>query len=127
MSNGLHAAARIGGASSWGDVAVQDAPFLGGRSSLRGYASRRYIGDRTAFGSVELRMPIGTIPLLINWKSGLFGLADVGRVWLDGDSPGGWHAGFGGGVWINALGQTFSAAFAHGDENRFYLQKGMSF
>jgi hypothetical protein len=128
MSDGLHLAARVGGASSWGDVAVQDAPYIGGRSSVRGFSSRRFIGDRTAFGSVELRMPFtGTVPLLINWKPGVFALADAGRVWVDGDSPGGWHAGIGAGVWISALGQTFSAAFAHGDGNRFYLTKGMSF
>jgi hemolysin activation/secretion protein len=128
MSNGLHLAARVGGASAWGDVAVQDAPYIGGRSSVRGFSSRRFMGDRTAFGSVELRLPLETrIPLLINWKSGVFALADAGRVWLDGESPGKWHAGFGGGIWINALGQTFSAAFAHGEGNRFYITKGMSF
>ena len=73
-------------------------------------------------------MPLsGRLPLLINWKYGVFALADAGRVWLDGESPGGWHAGLGGGMWINALGQTFSAAFAHGEGNRFYLTKGMAF
>jgi hypothetical protein len=72
-------------------------------------------------------MPMGTVPLLINWTSGVFGLVDAGRVWIDGDSPGKWHAGVGGGVWLSALGQTLSVAFAHGDSNRFYLQKGMSF
>jgi hemolysin activation/secretion protein len=106
---------------------VQDAPYIGGRSSVRGFSSRRFIGDRTAFGSVELRMPFGTVPLLINWKSGVFALADAGRVWIDGESPGKWHTGIGAGVWITALGQTFSAAFAHGEGNRFYLNKGLSF
>ncbi|HEX6574180.1 MAG TPA: hypothetical protein VF042_04345 [Gemmatimonadaceae bacterium] len=127
IPDGLHAAARIGGAAGWGDFAVQDAPYIGGRSSVRGYSARRFIGDKTAFGSVELRQPVGKLPLLINWDAGVFALADAGRVWLDGESPGGWHKAFGGGVWINALGQTLSAAFAHGDGNRFYLQKGMSF
>jgi hypothetical protein len=128
MTNGLHLAARVGGASAWGDFAVQDAPYIGGRSSVRGFPSRRFMGDRTAFGSVELRLPLEMrIPLLINWNSGVFALADAGRVWNDGKSPGNWHAGFGGGMWINALGQTFSAAYAHGEGNRFYLTKGMSF
>lgn len=127
-NNGLNLAARAGGASGWGDLALQDAPYIGGRSSVRGYPSRRFLGDRTVFGSVELRMPLsGRLPLLINWKYGVFALADAGRVWLDGESPGGWHAGLGGGMWINALGQTFSAAFAHGEGNRFYLTKGMAF
>ena len=128
MSNGLHLAARVGGESAWGDVAVQDAPYIGGRSSVRGYSARRYIGDRTAFGSVELRLPLETtFPLLINWKPGVFALADAGRVWLDGESAGKWHAGIGGGMWITALGQTFTVAAAHGEGNRFYLSKGMSF
>lgn len=126
-NSGLSGAFRIGGATASGDVPVQEAPFIGGRSSVRGYTSRRFIGDAAGFGSAEIRMPMGTVPLLINWKSGVFGFIDAGRVWIDGDSPGKWHAGIGGGVWLSALGQTLSVAFAHGDSNRFYLQKGMSF
>ena len=126
--SGLSAAFRLGGATASGDIPVQEAPFIGGRTSVRGYSSRRFIGDAAAFGSAEIRAPLsGTFPLLINWNPGVFGLVDAGRVWLDGDSPGKWHAGYGGGVWLSALGQTFSVVFAHGDSNRFYLQKGMSF
>ncbi|HZI99453.1 MAG TPA: ShlB/FhaC/HecB family hemolysin secretion/activation protein [Gemmatimonadaceae bacterium] len=126
-SSGLSAAFRLGGATASGDIPVQEAPYIGGRSSVRGYSARRFIGDAAGFGSAEIRMPLGTVPLLINWNSGVFGLLDAGRVWVDGDSPGKWHAGYGAGVWISALGQTFSVSFAHGDSNRFYLQKGMSF
>gem|GEM_PF-159223 len=126
-NTGVSAAFRIGGATASGDIPVQEAPYIGGRSSVRGYSSRRFIGDAAGFGSAEIRVPMGTVPLLINWKSGVFGLLDAGRVWIDGDSPGKWHTGFGGGVWLSALGQTLSVAFAHGDSNRFYLQKGMSF
>jgi hypothetical protein len=126
-ATGSHVAFRAGGSSSWGRVPVQHAPFLGGRSTVRGYSPQRYIGDRTAYGSTELRVPVGTVPLLIKWKTGIFGLADAGRVWLDGESPGRWHAGFGGGLWFSSLGQAFSVVYAHGEENRFYLQNGMSF
>lgn len=31
---------------------------------------------------------------------GVFGLAAAGRVFVDGDSPGGWHTGVGGGIWF---------------------------
>ena len=123
----MSAAFRLGGSTASGDIPVQEAPFIGGRSSVRGYTSRRFLGDAAGFGSAEVRVPFGIVPLLINWKSGVFGLVDAGRVWLDGDSPGKWHAGIGGGVWLAALGQTLSVAFAHGDSNKFYLQKGMSF
>ena len=134
-ANGAHAAFRIGGAIATGDFPVQEAAVIGGRSSLRGFASRRFTGDRAAFGSAEVRLPVGQVPLFIKWKTGVFGLADLGRVWVQDcescDTPdsdeGGWHSGFGGGLWFSSLGQTFSIAYAHGDEHRFYLQKGMSF
>ena len=133
--NGIHLAVRVGGAASTGDFPVQEAAFVGGRSSVRGYASRRFTGDRAAFGSTELRVPVGIVPFFIKWKSGVFGLADIGRVWVKGcdacSSPGvndgGWHSGFGGGLWFSSLGQTFSVAYAHGEEHRFYVHKGMSF
>jgi hypothetical protein len=77
---------------------------------------------------VELRVPVAvTVPLLVRWRLGVFGLADAGRVWFEQQSPGGWHTGVGGGIWLSSLGQTFSLAYAHGESNRVYLQKGMSF
>jgi hypothetical protein len=126
-ATGYHVALRAGGAAASGDVPVQNAPAIGGGSTVRGYSSRRYTGDRSAFGSAEVRAPVGTLPLFLKWKTGVFALADAGRVWMDGESLGGWHKGVGGGVWFAALGQTLSVAYAHGDENRFYLQKGLFF
>ena len=70
-------------------------------------------------------MPVGTVNLLLRWNTGIFGLADVGRVWSSGDSDGGWHKGFGGGVWVEALGRAFSVAYAKGDGHRFYVKTGM--
>ncbi len=72
-------------------------------------------------------MPAGTLPLFVRWNTGVFGIADVGRVWFEDRSEGGWHAGVGGGFWLSALGQTVSIAVVRGDENRVYLQRGMSF
>jgi hemolysin activation/secretion protein len=125
--NKTHLAFRAGGSIASESTPLQHAPFLGGGSTLRGYTTRRYAGDQAAYGSAEIRIPAGTLPFLIKWKMGVFGLADVGRVWLDGDSPGGWHKGYGGGIWLSALGQAFSVAYAHGEENRFYIQKGLFF
>ena len=78
-------------------------------------------------GSVELRVPIGTVPLFIKWSAGVFGLADAGRVWLNERSEGGWHTSFGGGIWLSSLGQTFSLAYAYGEENHVYAYRGLSF
>ncbi len=33
-------------------------------------------------------------------RFGVFGLADVGRVFLEGESSDRWHTAFGGGLWI---------------------------
>jgi hypothetical protein len=125
--NGTHLAFRVGGEIASGSFPVQHAPAIGGRRTVRGYGYQRYRGESSTFGSAEIRVPTGTVPLFVKWQSGVFALADAGRVWFDGESPGGWHSGFGGGFWLSSLGQTFSIAYAHGEANRFYLTRGLSF
>jgi len=120
-------ALRVGGSGAWGDVPVQHSASVGGRTTLRGFRSQRYRGDTAAFGSAEVRVPLTRVNLLARWNLGVFGLADVGRVWFEGSSPGGWHRGYGGGVWLEALGIAASAAYARGEEDRFYLNFGPSF
>ena len=124
---GTHFAVRAGGAVASDRTPILHSPAIGGRHTLRGYSWRRYTGERTAYGSAELRVPTGSVPLFIRWKMGVFGLADIGRVWFDGESDGGWHKGYGGGVWLSTLGQTFSVAYARGEKGGIYFQKGVSF
>ncbi len=125
--NGTHLALKAGGEIASGSYPVQHAPAIGGRRTVRGYGYQRFRGESATFGSAEIRVPLGIVPLLVKWQSGIFGLADAGRVWFDGRSPGGWHSGFGGGFWLSSLGQTFSVSYAHGEEHRFYFQRGLSF
>jgi len=125
--NGINLALRVGGETASGAFPVQHAPAIGGRRTMRGYGYQRFRGETAAFGSAELRVPIGIVPLFIKWNAGVFGLADAGRVWFDEQSEGGWHTSIGGGVWISSLGQTFSLAYAHGEEHHFYLQKNLAF
>jgi hypothetical protein len=128
LGGGTHLAFRAGGAlASTPDVPLLNAPAIGGRSTLRGYDSRRFTGDRTAYGSAELRVPVGVLPFLIRWNVGVFGLADAGRVWYDNSSPGTWHTAAGGGIWFSTLGQTFSIAYAKGEKASFYIRKGAFF
>ena len=122
-----HLALRAGGSIASGPFLVQHAPAIGGRETLRGYSWQRFTGESSAYGSAEIRVPAGTLPLFVRWNTGVFGIADVGRVWFEDRSEGGWHAGVGGGFWLSALGQTVSIAVVRGDENRVYLQRGMSF
>lgn len=128
FGGGTHLAFRAGGAfASTPDVPLLNAPAIGGRSTLRGYDSRRFTGDRTAFGSTELRVPVGVLPFLIRWNVGVFGLADAGRVWYDGRSDGTWHTAAGGGIWFSTLEQTISIAYAKGEKGSFYIRKGAFF
>jgi hypothetical protein len=122
-----HVALRAGGALAGGNVPVQLAPSVGGRSSLRGYSWRRFAGDAAAHGSAELRVPVTTVNFLVRSRLGFFALADAGRVWFDGASPGGWHYGLGGGIWLASLGQALSLAYVHGEAGRLYVKRGMFF
>src|SRR5690606_215720 len=123
----LHLATRLGGMGVVGDAPVFESAFIGGRHSLRGFRSDRFAGDAAVYGGTELRLPLGTLPLLVNGEVGIFGLADAARVWQDGDSPGGWHTGVGGGAWFAAFGRAVSAAYAHGERGRFYVWAGLPF
>lgn len=107
-------ALRAGGEAAWGAFPVQEAAFIGGSPRLRGYRHQRFVGDRAAFGSAELRVPVGS-------GAGVFALADAGRVWHAGRSAGGWHTALGGGAWVRAVGHTLTATFAYGEEPVLYL------
>jgi len=124
---GTHLALRMGGDLASGAYSVLHAPAIGGRRTLRGYGYQRYRGESSTFGSAEVRVPTGTVNLFVKWESGVFALADAGRVWFDGSSPGGWHTGLGGGFWLSSLGQTISVSYARGEDHRFYIHRGMSF
>jgi hemolysin activation/secretion protein len=122
-----HLAARVGGAGAFGDFPVFESAFVGGRHSLRGFRSDRFAGDAALFGGAELRVPLGTVPLLVNGELGVFGLADAARVWHSGESPGGWHTGIGAGLWFTALGRAVSVAYARGESGRLYAWAGLPF
>ncbi len=113
-------AVRAGGQKAFGEFPLQYAAFLGGSPSLRGYAFDRFAGDASAFGSAELRVPLAG-------PFGVLGLADAGRVWYDGDSPGGWHTALGGGGFVRAGGYTASLLYAYGERGIVYLRLGLPF
>jgi hypothetical protein len=125
LPNRVHLAARGGASMASGLFPAQYAAMIGGWNTLRGYRWERFSGDAAADGSAELRVPVGTVNLFLRWNAGIFGLADVGRVWSSGESEGGWHKGFGGGVWLEALGRAISFAYAKGEEHRLYVKAGL--
>lgn len=127
LGGGPILALRAGGEVVEGDFPFHEAVFLGGPGSLRGYPFQRFAGDAAAFGSAELRQPLGQIKLLVRGRLGVFALADAGRVWVDGDSPGSWHTDLGGGLWFETLGYVGTFTVAQGDVTRWYLGLGLPF
>jgi hypothetical protein len=93
-------ALRAGGEKLYGEFPYFDAAFIGGSRSLRTEHRQRFAGDASLFGTTELRVPLASFPFILPWNVGALGFIDVARVYVDGDSPGGWHQGTGAGVWI---------------------------
>jgi hypothetical protein len=97
---------------------------------VRGLREDRYAGDGSAYGNAELRMRLGRFFALLPGDYGVFGLADVGRVFLEGESSDVWHTGVGGGFWFAFLepANTISVSLARGDgRTAFYLRAGFAY
>ena len=90
----------------------------------------RYAGDAVVYAGAELRLFLTKFFLLLPGDFGVFGLGDVGRVYLEGESSDRWHGAAGGGIWFAFLGRanTLSMAVARGEERTgFYLRAGFGF
>ena len=123
-------ALRVGGKKVWGQYPFFESAFIGGASTVRLGTVNRYAGDASAYGSAELRLSLARFELILPTQLGVFGLADVGRVYLAGESSDTWHSAFGGGLSLSYLQRayTFSVALAAGDERTaVYVQAGFGF
>ena len=72
-----------------GDYPFHESAFLGGPGRigigetdhpLRGFYKNRFAGDAVLYGNAELRLALADIRILVPGRFGLFGAADVGRV-----------------------------------------------
>lgn len=122
-------ALRGGGEMLFGDAPFQEAAYLGGRRNLRGWSSERFAGEGLLYGSAELQIALARIRLMLPAEFGILGFTDVGRVFVDGESPGGWHTGWGGGAWLAFLDRAnaVSLAFATGGDDGLKILAGMGF
>ncbi|MEX2570168.1 MAG: BamA/TamA family outer membrane protein [Gemmatimonadota bacterium] len=120
-------AVRAGGSSALGDYPFYDAASIGGSRSLRGYPFERFSGEHALFAGSELRVPLSEANILVRGDLGVSVFGDLGRVYVDGESPGGWHSGVGGSVWFAVPVGALTASYAHGEGHRFYLHLGMPF
>ena len=123
-------ALRAGGRKLWGTYPFFEAAFIGDGNTVRLGREQRYAGDASAYGSAELRLRLTRIMLVVPTDVGVFGLTDVGRVYLDGESSDAWHTAVGGGIWLGFLGRanTITAAVASSSERTgVYLAAGFGF
>jgi hypothetical protein len=123
-------ALRIGGKRVWGDYPYQEAAYVGGLEAVRGLRPLRYAGDAAACANAELRLALFRFRALVPARIGVFGLADAGRVWLEGEDSQRSTAGFGGRAWLALLKPentlSLAAAQSEGDV-RVYFRAGFAF
>jgi hypothetical protein len=123
-------ALRVGGRKVWGPYPFFASAFIGDAASARLGRQHRYGGDASAYGNAELRLRLTRFFVLLPGELGIFGLADAGRVFLEGETSDRWHGAFGGGIWVSLLQHTtvLSAAIARSSElTRVYVSTGMAF
>ncbi|MEO8194287.1 MAG: hypothetical protein ABI681_10590, partial [Gemmatimonadales bacterium] len=122
-------AVRAGGAKLFGNFPYFDAAFLGGSRSLRTEHRQRYAGDASIYGSTELRMPLAQFPFILPLDIGSLGFVDIGRVYADGDSPGGWHKGAGAGFWVGVANPAtnVNVTVTNNPERRILVDLGFAF
>ena len=123
-------ALRVGGKRVWGDYPFQEAAYIGGLETVRGLRPGRYGGDASAYASAELRLALFRFRALVPARFGVFGLADGGRVWLQGEHSTKVHTGVGGGIWVAFLkpDNTLSLAAAQSEGHvRLYFYGGFAF
>ena len=121
---------RAGGKKIWGPYPYFEAAYIGDAGTVRLGRDNRYAGDASAYGNAELRLGLGRATIILPTDFGVFGLADVGRVFLEGENSDVWHSAFGGGIWLAPIARdyTVSAAVAAGDERTgLYIQAGFAF
>jgi len=114
----------------FGDFPFHEAAFLGGRGSVRMLELQRYAGDASLGGTVELRFPLGRVPVILPLDLGVYGFADAGRVYLAGASPEGWHTGTGVGFWVGILNPSTSLNVELGEQGgrtRVRFKTGLGF
>lgn len=123
-------AVRVAGKKVWGTYPFHEAAYVGGAATVRGFAEHRFAGDAAAWGNVELRFNLARFYLLVPGQLGLFGIGDVGRVFVAGQTSDRWHTGVGGGLWLSFLNRanTLSVAAVHSIEGtRAYVRAGFAY
>jgi hypothetical protein len=123
-------ALRAGYKRVFGRYPFHEAAFIGDAATVRLGRQNRYGGDAAAWGSAELRLKLLRARILVPGEIGLTGLADIGRVWLRGETSDTWHSALGGGLWWSFIrpSNVLSLTVAAGRERTaLYLGAGFAY
>lgn len=115
---------RVVGKSVFGTFPFQEAAYIGGSHSLRGYFQNRFAGESSLLASAELRYTLGyASALLFRGEWGVFAFGDTGRVWVDGEDSDEWHPTGGAGVSVSTLERSLLGTFsvAKSDERTVFF------
>jgi hypothetical protein len=104
--------------------------LLGGSSSLRGFDTGAFAGDRMLSASAEVRVPLTSV--LNGAKLGITVFTDAGKAWDFGSSmdQAEWHRGVGGGLFLIASIVRINLDIAHGlktGDTKVHLSSGFTF
>jgi len=91
---------RTGGKKLYGNFPFYEGAAIGGEGTTRYMDPERYVGDASVYATSELRIPLAQFKLVVPLRAGIIGIAEAGRVYVGGSSPGGWHSRTGEGVWF---------------------------
>ena len=69
------------------------------------------------------------VATIVPTKIGVLGFSDAAKVFVDGDSPGGWHTAAGGGFWVGAVTdeRNVSVLFTNNRDRRMMVSLGFAF
>jgi surface antigen Omp85-like protein len=130
IPHGPTLALRAAGSRVFGPYPFYEAAFVGGGTTVRGYAEHRFAGDASLAGNVELRARVGQFYAFLPIEFGVFGLADAGRVFRSGETSDVWHGAGGGGLWFALLSRvnTLTIAAARSPESTgIYVRAGFAY
>jgi hypothetical protein len=120
-------ALRLGARKNFGPYPYFDAATIGGIETVRLGRHNRFAGDASTYADTELRLALLRGIFGTGADLGVFGLADVGRVFFAGESSTKWHAAAGGGAWVSVFqpANTVSLSWARSEHRTaFYLMMG---
>ena len=87
----------------YGEYPFHEAAFIGGRTTVRGLDRERFAGDAAISGTAELQITVARVAFVLPLDIGAYVYGDAGRVYVSGESPGGWHETTGVGFWVGVL------------------------